>query len=148
MNRKQYNSRVSTREKRSPSVKNCALAFISGGAVCTLGRVLSDLFTSLGAGEELVSALVPVTLVFAAGLFTGIGVYDKAARICGAGLFVPITGFSNAVASSAIEARSEGMITGVGADIFRIAGPVIVYGNAAAVIYGIAYYIYLCIAGA
>ena len=148
MNRKQYNNRVSAREKRSPTAKNCVSAFISGGAVCVLGKALADLFSALGAGEELVSALVPVTLVFAAGLFTGIGVYDKAARICGAGLFVPITGFSNAVASSAIEARSEGMITGVGADIFRIAGPVIVYGNAAAVLYGVVYYIYLCIAGA
>ena len=147
MNKKEYSVYVTKREKRSPSVKNCVFAFVSGGALCVLGKALSDLYSALGAGEELVAALVPVTLVFAAGLFTGIGVYDKAARVCGAGMFVPITGFSNAVASSAIEARSEGMVTGAGAEIFRIAGPVIVYGNAAAVIYGIAYYIYLCAAG-
>lgn len=147
MDKKQYKTLAEKREKRTCSVKNVTLAFISGGAVCVLGRALSDLYASLGAGEKLTSALVPVTLVFAAGLCTGLGFYDKAAKVCGAGLFVPITGFSNAVASPAIEARSEGMVMGVGAEIFKIAGPVIVYGNLTAALYGAIYCIYLRAAG-
>ena len=144
MDRSSYVSYSSKREKTSPSLKNCLFAFFSGGSVCVLGQALSELYSALGAEGKVASSLVSVTLVFAAGLCTGLGFYDKAARVCGAGLFVPITGFSNAVTAPAIEARCEGAVTGVGAEIFRIAGPVIVYGNIAAALYGVVYYIYLC----
>ncbi|MDD4124994.1 MAG: SpoVA/SpoVAEb family sporulation membrane protein [Eubacteriales bacterium] len=135
------------REKRSPSLKNSILAFISGGLVCLAGQGLADLYKMAGMAEKSSATLASVTLVFLAGLFTGIGCFDKAAKICGAGLLVPITGFSNAVTSPAIDAKSEGFIMGVGAEMFKIAGPVVVYGNLVAVVYGIIYYISLCIAG-
>ena len=147
MDKNSYLKLATEREKTTPCLKNCLFAFLSGGAVCLLGQAMKELFTYLGAEEKTAYSLVAVTLVFAAGLCTGLGFYDKAARVCGAGLFVPITGFANAVASPAIEARCEGAVNGVGSEIFKIAGPVIVYGNIASVIYGVIYYIYLCFAG-
>ena len=105
-----------------------------------IGKALGDLYVYIGISEDISKTLVSVTLIFFAGLCTGIGCFDKAARYLGAGLLVPITGFSNAVASKAIEARSEGMVMGVGAEMFKVAGPVIVYGNLVAVIYGVIYY--------
>ena len=147
MDKNSYVKLATEREKTTPCLKNCLFASVSGGSVCLLGQAMKELFTYLGAEEKTAYSLVAVTLVFAAGLCTGLGFYDKAARVCGAGLFVPITGFSNAVTSPAIEARCEGAVNGVGSEIFKIAGPVIVYGNIASVVYGVIYYIYLCFAG-
>ncbi len=141
MTNKEYTAYVTNREKRSPCVRNSILAFISGGLVCVAGKALGDLFVYLGAGEDISKILVSVSLIFIAGLATGIGCFDKAARYLGAGLLVPITGFSNSVASEAIEARSEGLVLGVGAEMFKIAGPVVVYGNLVAAVYGVIYYL-------
>ena len=141
MTNKEYIAYVTNREKRSPCVRNSILAFISGGLVCVAGKALGDLFVYLGAGEDISKILVSVSLIFIAGLATGIGCFDKAARYLGAGLLVPITGFSNSVASEAIEARSEGLVLGVGAEMFKIAGPVVVYGNLVAAVYGVIYYL-------
>ncbi|MFA6730678.1 MAG: SpoVA/SpoVAEb family sporulation membrane protein [Eubacteriales bacterium] len=147
MNKQEYVKYVEDREKKSPVIKNSILAFVSGGLVCVMGRGFADLYKSAGMGEKPSVVLASVTLVFLAGLFTGIGCFDKVSKFCGAGLLVPITGFSNAVGAPAIEARSEGFIMGVGAEIFKIAGPVILYGNLTAVAYGIIYYICKCFEG-
>lgn len=105
------------------------------------------LYESLGADEKTVSSLVPCTLVVIAAVLTALGVFDKIARHAGAGTLVPITGFANAVVSPAMEFRSEGRILGTGANMFKVAGPVIVYGSAAAAVYGVIYYIAQKIAG-
>lgn len=141
MTNQQYASYVKNREKRTPCFRNTAIAFVSGGIVCIIGRAFCDLYSYFGAEKIMASALSSVTLIFIAGLLTGIGCFDKLAHYCAAGLLVPITGFSNAVASQAIEAKSEGFVMGVGAEMFKIAGPVIVFGNAFACIYGLIYYI-------
>lgn len=131
-------------DKHAPSsalAKNCVIAFLSGGVVCVLGQAIGDLSRQLGVSEENTRAVIPVCLIFIACLLTGIGVFDKLASTCKAGLLVPITGFANGVCSSAMDSKSEGFVMGVGAKMFTIAGPVIVYGLVASVIYGIIYYI-------
>lgn len=115
---------------------DCTYAFIVGGAICCIGQGLGDLYKMLGASEENVKTLIPVTLVFIAVMLTGIGVFDRIAKHAGAGTLVPITGFANAVASPAIDNKSEGYVAGVGAKMFVVAGPVIVYGTAASVVCG------------
>lgn len=147
MNRQEYIEFAESRAKRTTSLKNCLWAFITGGAICVIGQLLAYLYMRIVTEEKTAYALVSVTLVFLSGLFTGIGWFDKLASRAGAGTLVPITGFANAVASPAIEARSEGYIKGVAAQMFVIAGPVIVYGSASSVIYGIIYYISMKIAG-
>jgi stage V sporulation protein AC len=126
--------------KKSPIVKNCVWAFITGGAICTLGQVLLSLY-SMYTDEKSAATLVSVTLILLASLTTGLGIFDKLAHHAGAGTLVPITGFSNAVASCAIDSKSEGLVLGLGAKIFAIAGPVILYGVVASVIYGVIYWI-------
>ncbi len=117
------------------------MAFLIGGAICTLGQVFMIIYEAVGVPEDIAKSLVPVTLVFLAALFTGIGIFDDLAKIAGAGTLVPITGFANAVVSPAIDNKSEGFIMGVGAKMFVIAGPVIVYGIISSVLYGVIYYI-------
>ncbi len=141
MTNKEYVKYVNNREKRTPCFRNCVFAFLCGGLVCVIGKAFGDLYESLGVSETVSKTLVSVTLIFLAGLATGIGCFDKGAKYAGAGLLVPITGFSNSVASEAIEARSEGLVMGVGAEMFKIAGPVIVYGNLVAAVYGVIYYV-------
>lgn len=141
MNRQEFIDFAESRAKRTASVKNCILAFVCGGIICVIGQLLTTLYSGFVKDEKSAATLASVTLVFLSGLFTGIGWFDKLAKYAGAGTLVPITGFANAVASPAIEARSEGYIKGVAAQMFVIAGPVIVYGSAASVIYGIIYYI-------
>ena len=129
----------------SPKLMNLLKAFLIGGAIC---EGFSMLYESLGADEKTVSSLVPCTLVVIAAVLTALGVFDKIARHAGAGTLVPITGFANAVVSPAMEFQSEGRILGTGANMFKVAGPVIVYGRAAAaVVYGVIYYIALRIMG-
>ena len=130
-------------KKASPNSKswiNIPMAFLVGGLICTLGEVVLNIFTHFGAEKEAAGAWAAIILVFLSALFTGLGIYEKLARHAGAGTLVPITGFANAVVSSAIESKSEGYILGVGAKIFTIAGPVILYGTTASVIYGLVYY--------
>ena len=125
---------------KTNSLRNFSGAFFIGGAICTLGQALTNLYKSMGLGSLDAAVLCSVSLIFLSALLTGIGVYDKLAKFGGGGTLVPITGFANAVVSPAMEFKSEGWITGLGAKMFTISGPVIVYGLAASVIYGIIYY--------
>ena len=115
---------------------NCSKAFVIGGGICALGQGMLELFRLLGFEETDAKTLVSVSLIFLGVLLTALGVYDKIAKHAGAGTLVPITGFANAVSSPAIEFKTEGFVTGLGAKMFIIAGPVIVYGVSAATIYG------------
>lgn len=127
---------------RSPLLKNSIRAFFVGGLICAAGQALLEFYGGvLGMAEKESGTLCAVTLVFAASLFTGIGIFDNIARWAGAGTLVPITGFANSVASSAIDSRSEGLVLGVGAKIFTVAGPVLLYGTLAGVVYGVIYYV-------
>jgi len=126
---------------KSRVVKNSFFAFIFGGTLCLLGELLRRLYISLGIDEKSSLALVSVSLILLAGILTSLGVFDRIARVAGAGTLVPITGFSNSITSEAIDAKSEGYILGVGAKIFTIAGPVILYGISSGVVYGFIYYI-------
>lgn len=135
-----YKKYVEKRAKKSALAADCAKAFLVGGLICCLGQALGDLYKLLRINEETVKSLVPVTLIVVAALLTGLNVFDKIAKFAGAGTLVPITGFSNAVVSPALDTKAEGFILGVGAKIFSIAGPVILYGTLSSVIYGIVLY--------
>ena len=133
-------------KKASPptkKIKNGCLAFIIGGLVCTIGEGFGMIYEKIGIGADDVKLLIPVTLIVSAAVLTALGVFDDIAYYAGAGTIVPITGFANSIVSPAMEFQSEGKILGTGAQMFRIAGPVLVYGTLAAVIYGIVYYIFL-----
>ena len=147
INKKDYQKLAKEKAPKSPIVMDCALAFVVGGLICCIGEGFFDLYRSVGADEELAKTLVPCTLIFIAVWLTGFGVYDKLAKHAGAGTLVPITGFANAVVSPAIDTKSEGMITGVGAKIFSIAGPVILYGVFASVVWGAIDSARLCFGG-
>lgn len=137
---KTYKKYAEKKAAKSPIVKNCFFAFIIGGAICTFAQALKDCYL-LFLSEDDAATLVSVTLIFLTALLTGIGVFDNIAKIAGAGTLVPITGFANAVAAPAIDTKSEGFVLGVGAKIFTIAGPVILYGTAAGAVYGVIYWI-------
>lgn len=143
MEKQEYIDYVESRAKKSPILKNCAFAFLIGGFICILGQLLRDLFTYYGFSQEDSGTLSSIGLVFLSALLTGLGVFDNIARIAGAGTLVPITGFANAVASQAVDTKSEGYIFGVGAKIFTIAGPVIVFAVLSGAIYGVGYYLFL-----
>lgn len=121
-------------------VRNCARAFLVGGAICTIGQIFQVLLVKYGFSEEEVKAILPIIMVFLGALSTGVGIYDNIASFGGAGTVVPITGFSNAIVAPAIEFKKEGFIFGVAAKMFTIAGPVLVYGIGSSVIIGIIYY--------
>lgn len=140
LSKEYYSEYASSRAKGSPIFRDCLLAFLVGGAICTAAEGIFNLYLYLGIDEESVKKLVPVTLIFLTGLFTGIGWFDLLAKRAGAGTLVPITGFANAVVSPAIDNKAEGFVLGVGAKMFIIAGPVIVYGTVASVVYGLIYY--------
>ena len=128
----EYQEYVQRLAQPSPLGKNMALAFLIGGAICTLGQLVQNGWMAAGAGK-----LEAGTMIFLSVLLTGLNLYNKLARFGGAGTLVPITGFANAVASPAIDFKSEGLITGMGAKMFIVAGPVIVYGVAASALYGV-----------
>lgn len=142
MNDKQYARLVKEKSPKSPILRDCLCAFCIGGLICTLGQALMNWYTGLGLEKQDASGLVSITLVALSALLTGLSVYDDIAKYAGAGTLVPITGFSNAVAASAVEFKTEGLILGLGAKMFTIAGPVIVYGLSASVIYGLIYWLY------
>ena len=126
---------------RSPIGKDCLLAFLIGGSICTVGQILHDVFQNLcSLSEETAGTLTSVSLVLVAVILTALGVFDNIAKFAGAGTVVPITGFANAVVSPAIDSKSEGFILGVGAKIFTVAGPVLLYGILSGAIYGVIYY--------
>ncbi len=137
----EYSAIAKKHSPPSPKIKDFIWAYCVGGFICVIGQLLMELYKYLGLEEKTVKMLIPVTLIFIAALLTGLKLFDKIAKRAGAGTLVPITGFANAVVSPAIEFKSEGFVLGVGAKMFSIAGPVIVYGTIASVIYGIIYWI-------
>ncbi len=141
MTEKQYGKMVKDMSPKSPIWKNCLKAFLVGGLICALGQGLISLYSSWGLDKENSSTAASMTLVALSALFTGLSLYDNLAKHAGAGTLVPITGFANAVSSAAVEFKTEGYVLGVGAKMFTIAGPVIVYGVSASVIYGLIYWI-------
>ena len=140
MNEK-YKAFAEKRAKPSPIVKNCIKAFMVGGTICLIGQGLHDLYRYFGAAEETVKMLVPITIIALTALLTGLGVFDCIAKHAGAGTLVPITGFANSVVAPAIDNKAEGWVLGLGAKIFIISGPVILYGTLTGVIYGVIYYL-------
>ena len=136
MTNQEYGKYVSARATPSPIVKDMAWAFCVGGAICAGGQFLSNLYQGWGVSKEDAGTWVSITLIFLAALLTGLGVFDDIAKRAGAGTLVPITGFANSMVSPAVEFKSEGMITGTAVKLFTIAGPVLVYGISASVIYG------------
>lgn len=140
MNRKNYSELVKKRSKNSPIVKNCLKAFFIGGGICLIGQGLTELYLAVGVSEDDAKTLCSVSLVALGVLLTALHQYERLAKHGGAGTLVPITGFANSMSAPAIEFRAEGFITGLAAKMFVIAGPVLVYGTAAAVLYGIIYY--------
>lgn len=137
MTEKQYGKLVSEHGPKSPVGKDCLNAFWIGGLICTLGQVCMNCYTNLGLDKEAAGTAMSMSLVALSALLTGLSLYDNLAKYGGAGTLVPITGFANAIAAPAVEFKTEGFILGVGAKIFTIAGPVIVYGISAAAVYGI-----------
>ncbi len=137
----EYNQLSQKFSPPSPILKNCIRAFLVGGAISTLGQVITNIAKSLGADKTLAGAVTSVTLIFLSVLLTGLTIYPRMARFAGAGTVVPITGFANSMASPAIEYRSEGWVLGVGAKMFTIAGPVLVYGIVSGILAGIIYYL-------
>jgi len=132
-------------QKASPNSRlgvNCLRAFLVGGLICTFGQLLHNLFINFGATTEQAGGFVAMSLIFLAVLVTGLGKYDDLANFAGAGSAVPITGFANAMAAPAIEFKKEGLIFGVGAKMFIIAGPVIVYGTLASMVVGVFYFLF------
>ena len=133
----EYQRYVKQKAEKSPIVKDTALAFVVGGLICVLGQLIQNGWAAAGLEKQDAGTAASCTLVFLSALLTGLNLYNKIARFGGAGTLVPITGFANAVASPAIDFKSEGFITGMAAKMFTIAGPVIVYGLLAGVIYGV-----------
>lgn len=142
LSNKEYQALADRLAPRSPTVKNCLLAFLIGGAICTLGQLLTNLYLSLGLEKADAQTLCSVTLVFLSALLTGLSVYDDIAKHAGAGTLVPITGFANSVTAPAVEFKTEGLVTGLAVKMFTIAGPVLVYGIAASVVYGVIYWLW------
>lgn len=141
MTEKQYNALVKEMSPKSPIGKDCRNAFVIGGLICTLGQVFINIYTGFGMEKQDASTAASMTLVAISAILTGLSLYDNIAKHAGAGTLVPITGFANSIAAPAVEFKTEGFILGVGAKMFTIAGPVIVYGVSASVIYGLIYWI-------
>ena len=141
MTEKQYEALVKELSPKSPIWKDCLKAFLVGGLICALGQGIMNFYRYLGAEKEAAGTFMSMTLIAISALLTGLSLYDNIAKHAGAGTLVPITGFANSIAAPAIEYKTEGFILGVGAKMFTIAGPVIVYGVSASVVYGLIYWI-------
>ena len=137
----QYDQMAKQASPKSKSYKNVPAAFFVGGFICMLGELLRQLYIHWGCGKPEASTWVSITFIAITALLTGLNVFDKIAKFAGAGTIVPITGFANSVASPALEFKTEGMVLGLGAKMFIIAGPVIVYGTLASIVYGIVLWI-------
>ena len=141
MTERQYDKLTKEFSPTSPSGKNCLGSFLVGGAICCLGQLLMNIYLGMGLEKVMASTAASMTLVALSALLTGLSIYDDIAKFAGAGTLVPITGFANAIAAPAVEFKTEGMILGTAAKMFTIAGPVIVYGVSASVVYGLIYWI-------
>ena len=141
LDKKQYQKYVEKRARKSGVAKNCLKAFVVGGAICAFGQALFFGYYALGSEEDTAKTLVSITVILFAVILTALGIFDDIARFAGAGTLVPICGFANAVVSPALDNKAEGWVLGVGAKIFTVAGPVILYGTIASVLYGIVYYL-------
>lgn len=141
MSNEEYKAYVEKHAPRSKSSRNMLRAFLAGGLICCVGQLLLNVYMRLGFAEKQAATMETISLVFLGALLTGLGIYDKIAKFGGAGTLVPITGFANSVAAPALEFKTEGYILGVGTKMFSIAGPVIVYGVSAGVIYGLLYWL-------
>ena len=137
MSAEEYQQYVQQSQPKSPIVKDTVLAFLIGGLICLLGQVILEFWKSRGLDQETASGATSMTLVGISALLTGLNLYNTIARFGGAGTLVPITGFANAVVSPALDFKSEGFITGMAAKMFVVAGPVIVFGVSASVVYGL-----------
>ena len=137
MTNQEYRKYVARRCPPSPLGRDMFRAFLSGGLICALGQGILALWSLAGLEEENAAGATSVTLIFLGVLLTGLGVYDRLAKFCGAGTLVPITGFANSIASPALEFKSEGLVTGTMVKMFTIAGPVIVSGTVASAVYGL-----------
>lgn len=137
LSNEEYNAYVQSKATPSPMGKNIVWAFLVGGGICVLGQAMLDGYQRLGLDRDMAGLSVSVTLIFLTALLTGIGVFDRIAKHAGAGTLVPITGFANAVTAPAMEFKDEGLVTGTGAKLFTVAGPVLVYGISASAIYGL-----------
>ena len=141
MTKENYSELVKKRSRNSNMWLDCLKAFLIGGAICTIGQGILEIFLALELSENDAKTLTSVSLIFIGVLLTALHLYERLAKHGGAGTLVPITGFANAMSSPAIEFKAEGLITGLAAKMFVIAGPVLVYGTAAAVIYGVIYWL-------
>lgn len=148
MTEKQYDALVKEMSPPSPLGKDCLIAFLVGGAICCLGQVFLNWYSSLGLDKDMAGTAASMSLVALSALFTGLSLYDDLAKHAGAGTLVPITGFANSIAAPAVEFKTEGFVLGVGAKMFTIAGPVLVYGTAASAVYGFIYWLWKIAAGA
>lgn len=138
----EYQNMVEGSSPKSPLLKDCINAFLIGGLVCTIGEVFRTIYLNAGADKQDAKSLTCLTLIAITAILTGLGVFDKIAKVAGAGTIVPITGFANSVVSPAMEFQTEGRVLGTGANMFKLAGPVIVYGCGAATLYGLIAYIF------
>ena len=141
MTEKEYGKLISNMAPKSPIVKDCFNAFWIGGLICCIGQLIMNGYAALGLDKTDAGTATSMTLVVLSALLTGLSLYDNIAKCAGAGTLVPITGFANAIAAPAVEFKTEGMILGTAAKMFTIAGPVIVYGVSASVVYGLIYWI-------
>ena len=142
ISKENYGEMVNPAPKNSKWFVNMLKAFVIGGLICTLGELLTNLYQTMGADKKDAAAWCSITLIALSVLLTALGLYEKIAKHGGAGTLVPITGFANSVAAPAVEFKTEGFVLGVGAKIFSIAGPVILYGTAAGFVYGVIYYFF------
>ena len=141
MTEREYGRLVQELAPKSPIWKDCIKAFLVGGFICLLGQIAMNVYQNLGFNEVNAGTAASMSLVALSALLTGLSIYDDIAKHAGAGTLVPITGFANAIAAPAVEFKTEGFVLGVGAKMFTIAGPVIVYGVSASVVYGFVYWI-------
>ena len=138
--KKEYQKAAEALSPNSHIIKDCIWAFFSGGAICTIGEALTKYFETFSLGKDSTSLLVNIVLIGASAILTGFGLYSKMGKRCGAGTIVPITGFANSMVSPSIEFKAQGLILGVGAKLFTVAGPVIVYGITASILVGLGHY--------
>lgn len=141
INKDNYSEYVEKKTKNSPLLADCIKAFIFGGAICTLGEGIRNILLYFRVPSEDAKVWLPIIMIFLGAAFTGLGIYDTLAKYGGAGTSIPITGFSNSIVSSAMEFKKEGFVLGMAAKMFTIAGPVLVYGTVASVVYGLIYWI-------
>ena len=141
MNEKEYSKYVEAKAEKSSILKNCIVAFVIGGLICIVGQIITDIAIAYGLDKKVASTICSITLIFIGALLTTLKLYQPLGKFAGAGSIVPITGFSNSIVSPAIEYKSEGLILGIGANMFKVAGPVLVYGVCTSVILGIIYYV-------